>query len=120
MHQSVPKIQEYILEGSAARCFSTTGSTSTGAGAEGSFTANEADMPRLEGELNISLAQLSEGSNLVVSGMYQESEIQAQANGGGGPEVEAHGVHIGGTLVGGPFAKNIGRTSTVVSLGFSG
>ena len=34
LHQSVPKIQEYILEGSAARCFSTTGSSSTGAGSK--------------------------------------------------------------------------------------
>ena len=77
--------------------------TATGNGAEGSLTADEADLPRLEGELNISLAGLP-GSNLVVSGMVQESEIQAQANGGGGPEIEAHGIHVGGTLVGGPVA----------------
>ena len=75
---------------------------STGAGAEGALTANQSDMPRIEGELNISLAQLSEGSNLVVSGMFQEA--QPTAAGKGGDEIEAHGVHVGGTLVGGPVA----------------
>ena len=75
--------------------------TSTGAGAAGSLTADEADLPRIEGELNISLAGVSEGSNLVISGMYQEAEYQS---GGGGPEIEAEGIHVGGTLVGGPVA----------------
>ena len=74
---------------------------STAAGAEGALTANEADLPRLEGELNISLAGLP-GSNLVVSGMVQEA--QPTAAGKGGEEIEAHGVHVGGTLVGGPVA----------------
>ena len=73
----------------------------TGNGAEGELTADESDAPRIEGELNISLAQISEGSNLVVSGMYQEAEFQS---GGGGPEIEAEGIHVGGTLVGGPLA----------------
>ena len=76
-------------------------STSTGGGAEASLTANEADLPRLEGELNISLAGLP-GSNLVVSGMVQEA--QPTAAGQGGDEIEAKGIHVGGTLVGGPAA----------------
>ena len=76
----------------------------TGGGASGALTADEPDFPRLEGELNINLSGISEGSNLAISGMYQEAQVQAQANGGGGPEVEAHGVHVGGTLVGGDFA----------------
>jgi predicted porin len=74
----------------------------TGAGAEGALTADEADLPRIEGDLNIALSGISEGSNLAISGMYQEAQVQ---NGvAGGPEVEAHGVHVGGTLVGGPIA----------------
>ena len=77
-------------------------STTTTAGAEGTLTANEADLPRLEGELNISLAGISEGSNLAISGMYQEA--QPTAAGKGGAEIEAHGIHVGGTLVGGPVA----------------
>ena len=77
--------------------------TSTGAGAEASATADEADLPRLEGELNINLSGVSEGSNLVVSGMYQEAQFHTTA-GVGGSEIEAHGVHVGGTLVGGPIA----------------
>ena len=76
--------------------------TNSGAGAEGTFTANQADLPRIEGELNISLAQLSEGSNLVISGMFQEA--QPTAAGSGGDELEAKGIHVGGTLVGGPVA----------------
>ena len=59
------------------------------------FTANGADMPRFEAELNVSLSQLSEGSNLAISGVYQETDID---------EVEAKGIHVGGTLVGGPAA----------------
>ena len=73
----------------------------TGNGAEKELTADESDAPRIEGELNISLAGLP-GSNLVVSGMIQEA--QPTAAGKGGEEIEAHGVHIGGTLVGGPVA----------------
>jgi hypothetical protein len=76
--------------------------TSTSAGAEGTFTANQSDMPRIEGELNISLAGLSEGSNLAISGMFQDA--QPTAAGQGGDEISAHGIHVGGTLVGGPVA----------------
>ena len=50
----------------------------------------------MEAELNINLSQISEGSNIALSGMYQEAE-----NAG---EVEAQGIHVGGTLVGGPAA----------------
>ena len=76
--------------------------TSTGAGAEAALTADEADLPRLEGELNINLSGVSEGSNLAISGMYQEAQVQGTAI--GGEELEAHGIHVGGTLVGGPIA----------------
>ncbi len=69
---------------------------STTDGATTAFTANGADFPRVEGELNINLSQVSEGSNLAISGMYQEAE-----NAG---EVEAKGIGVGGTLVGGPAA----------------
>ena len=71
--------------------------TAVGNGAEAALTANESDLPRLEGELNISLAGISEGSNLVVSGMFQEAQPS-------GDEISAHGIHVGGTLVGGPVA----------------
>ena len=64
--------------------------------ASAAFTANEADFPRVEAELNISLSGISEGSNLAVSGMYQEADA--------GSEIEAKGIHVGGTLVGGPAA----------------
>ena len=74
----------------------------TANGAAGNATADEADLPRFEGELNLNLSQISEGSNLVVSGMYQEAQVQGTAI--GGEEIEAHGVHVGGTLVGGPVA----------------
>jgi hypothetical protein len=77
--------------------------TSTGAGAEGTMTADGADLPRIEGELNISLSGLSEGSNLAISGMYQEAAHKVSAN-EGGEELEAKGIHVGGTLVGGPVA----------------
>ena len=76
--------------------------TSTGAGAEAALTADEADLPRVEGELNINLSGVSEGSNLAISGMYQEAQVQGTAI--GGEELEAHGIHVGGTLVGGPIA----------------
>ena len=74
----------------------------TGNGAEAALTADEADMPRLEGELNINLSGVSEGSNLAISGMYQEAQTQGTAI--CGDELEAHGIHVGGTLVGGPVA----------------
>ena len=64
--------------------------------AAGAFTANEANLPRVEGEINISLAGISEGSNLAISGMYQEAENAT--------DIEAKGIHVGGTLVGGPAA----------------
>ena len=73
----------------------------TANGAAGDATADESNLPRIEGELNINLSAISEGSNLVISGMYQEAEYQS---GGGGPEIEAEGIHVGGTLVGGPVA----------------
>ena len=44
-----------------------------------------------------------EGSNLAISGMYQEAQYNTTSN-VGGSEIEAHGVHVGGTLVGGPVA----------------
>ena len=69
---------------------------STTDGADAAFTANGADFPRVEAELNINLSQISEGSNIALSGVYQEAE-----NAG---EVEAQGIHVGGTLVGGPAA----------------
>jgi predicted porin len=69
---------------------------STAALAQTAVTFNEANFPRIEAELNISLANISAGSNLAISGIYQEAE-----NAG---EVEAEGIHVGGTLVGGPLA----------------
>ena len=78
--------------------------SSTGDGAEAAITFDGADMPRLEGELNINLSQISEGSNLAISGMYQEAQYKAGNANEGGPEIEAHGIHVGGTLVGGPTA----------------
>ena len=74
----------------------------TANGAEANKTADEAELPRFEGELNLNLSQISEGSNLAISGMYQEAQVQGTRV--GGPEIEAHGVHVGGTLVGGPVA----------------
>ena len=74
----------------------------TANGAAGNATADEADLPRFEGELNVNLSQISEGSNLAISGMYQEAQVQGTAI--GGEEIEAHGIHVGGTLVGGPVA----------------
>ena len=74
----------------------------TANGAEANKTADEAELPRFEGELNLNLSQISEGSNLVVSGMYQEAQVQGTRV--GGEEIEAHGIHVGGTLVGGPIA----------------
>ena len=76
-------------------------------GAATAITAEGANMPRLEAELNINLSAISEGSNIVVSGMYQEAEVQSTqstAGSGGGPEVNAEGIHVGGTLVGGPVS----------------
>jgi len=58
---------------------------------------NEADYPRIEAELNISLSQISEGSNLVVSAMRQETDEA-------GADITAEGVHIGGTLAAQQFA----------------
>ena len=47
--------------------------------------------------------QLSAGSNIAISGMWQEAQVQASTT-EGGPEVEAKGIHVGGTIVGGPMA----------------
>jgi predicted porin len=69
---------------------------STTDGANAAFTSNGADFARVEAELNISLSTISEGSNVAISGMYQEAE-----NAG---ELEAKGIHIGGTLASGPAA----------------
>ena len=77
--------------------------TSSSFGAADTLTADEADLPRIEGELNINLSGISEGSNLALSGMYQEAQVQGGTN-VGGPELEAHGIHVGGTLVAGPAA----------------
>jgi predicted porin len=60
-------------------------------------TYNEADFPRVEAELNINLSQVSEGSNLAISAMRQETDEK-------GGDVTAEGIHVGGTLVGGPIA----------------
>ena len=70
--------------------------SSSTSNAAAAFTANEADFPRVEAELNISLAGISEGSNLAISGMYQEADAAT--------DIEANGIHVGGTLVGGPAA----------------
>ncbi len=59
----------------------------TANGAEANKTADEADLPRFEGELNLNLSQISEGSNLAISGMYQEAQVQGTRI--GGPEIEA-------------------------------
>ena len=75
----------------------------TANGAEAAATADEADLPRIEGELNVNLSQISEGSNLAISGMYQEAQFNT-TTAVGGSEIEAHGIHVGGTLVGGPVA----------------
>ena len=76
--------------------------STTSDGATAAITADESDAPRIEAELNISLSQISEGSNLAISGMYQEA--QPTAAGKGGKEIEAKGIHVGGTLVGCPMA----------------
>ena len=73
----------------------------TANGAAGDNTADEADAPRFEAELNINLSQISEGSNIAISGMFQEAQFQS---GGGGSEIEAKGIHVGGTLAAGPAA----------------
>jgi len=72
---------------------STTGS------AQSAASASETDLPRFEAELNVDLSTISAGSNLAISGIYQEAELSP-----GGPEIEAEGIHVGGTLVGGPVA----------------
>jgi len=64
--------------------------------AQTAVTFDEANFPRVEAELNISLSQISAGSNLAISGIYQEAENAGEA--------EAEGIHVGGTLVGGPVA----------------
>ena len=60
-------------------------------------TFSQTKTPRFEAELNIDLSNISAGSNLAISGIYQEAQ-------GGGGEVEAEGIHVGGTLAAGPYA----------------
>jgi len=79
---------------------SKIGSASTDA--DSAFTADETDLPRFEGEVNIDLSNISPGSNFAISGMYQEAHNGT--GGTGGVELEAKGIHVGGTLAGGPFA----------------
>ena len=71
---------------------STTGS------AQSAVTADHTDSPRFEAELNVDLSNISPGSNIAISGVFQEAEIQ------GGPEVDAEGIHVGGTLAFGQIA----------------
>ena len=70
-------------------------------GTNSAQTANavftETDTPRFEAELNIDLSNISAGSNLAISGIYQEAQ-------GGGGEINAEGIHVGGTLAAGPYA----------------
>ena len=66
--------------------------------AQSAITADHTDSPRFEAELNLDLSNISAGSNIAISGIYQEAEIQ------GGPEVDAEGIHVGGTLVFGQIA----------------
>ena len=80
-----------------SRIRSTTGS----AAALASY--NQTDTPRFEAELNIDLSQISPGSNFVISGIYQEAEGTERGNVSSG-EVEAEGIHIGGTLAADAFA----------------
>jgi len=70
---------------------------STTDGAVVASTFNNADYPRVEAELNINLSQISEGSNLVISGVRQEADES-------GADIQAEGVHVGGTLAAGPAA----------------
>jgi len=70
---------------------------STTDGADTASTFNNADYPRVEAELNINLSQISEGSNLVISGVRQEADES-------GADIQAEGVHVGGTLAAGPAA----------------
>ena len=60
-------------------------------------TYSQLDTPRFEAELNIDLSNISAGSNLAISGIYQEAE-------GGSGEINAEGIHVGGTLAAGPYA----------------
>ena len=69
----------------------------TTGGAQGAKTIDQTQTPRFEAELNIDLSNISAGSNLAISGIYQEAE-------GGGADINAEGIHVGGTLVGGPIA----------------
>ena len=71
--------------------------SSTGSAGTANTTFTELETPRFEAELNIDLSNISAGSNLAISGIYQEAE-------GGGGQVEAEGIHVGGTLAAGPYA----------------
>jgi len=69
----------------------------TNSAASANTTFSTTPTPRFEAELNIDLSNISAGSNLAISGIYQEAE-------GGGGDVEAEGIHVGGTLAAGPYA----------------
>ena len=58
---------------------------------------SQLDTPRFEAELNIDLSNISAGSNLAISGIYQEAK-------GTTGEINAEGIHVGGTLAAGPYA----------------
>ena len=70
---------------------------STSAEAYAAMTFNEPDAPRVEAELNVNLSGISEGSNLAVSLVHQSADEA-------GADIEAQGIHVGGTLVAGPAA----------------
>ena len=60
-------------------------------------TYSQLDTPRFEAELNIDLSNISAGSNLAISGIYQEAKSTNS-------EINAEGIHVGGTLAAGPYA----------------
>ena len=83
--------------------FDPSGIGSTTGGAQVAANHAQTDTPRFEAELNIDLSSISAGSNFVVSGIYQEADGTERGNTSSG-EVEAEGIHIGGTLAADAFA----------------
>ena len=77
---------------------------STAGSAQAAANHAKTTTPRFEAELNIDLSSISAGSNFVVSGIYQEAEGGAAAGIVSAGEVEAEGIHVGGTLVADAFA----------------
>ena len=71
--------------------------TTTNSAGTANSTYSQLDTPRFEAELNIDLSNISAGSNLAISGIYQEAA-------GEGGEINAEGIHVGGTLAAGPYA----------------